>query len=236
MHKSSGGFFAETDQHLAHSAGSVLGGHIGAGGIIKLVTGLDDETLVFNRELYHNTVPDNPGGGTVDWTNPWGEHKYIDDIESREDGGTPAFLQTMKTALCIQLKEEIGVKNMLAREKELLNRVWNEFEKIPGLTILAHNIKELLGVISFYIDDLHYNLAVAILNDKYGIQVRGGCFCAGTYGHYLLKVTKNYSTKITDLISQGDFSLKPGWVRLSLHPTMSDEEVKRMLAELEVEA
>ena len=50
--------------------------------------------LVFNHSLYNRSTPDNPGGGTVAWTNPWGEHKYIDDIELREDGGTPAFLQT----------------------------------------------------------------------------------------------------------------------------------------------
>jgi len=61
--------------------------------------------LVFNKSLYHNQVPDHPGGGTVDFTNPWGGHKFVDDIESREDGGTPAFLQTIKVALCVKLKD-----------------------------------------------------------------------------------------------------------------------------------
>ena len=66
--------------------------------------------LVFDSKLYHNKVPDLPGGGTVDWTNPWGQHKFIENIEAREDGGTPAFLQTIKAALCIKLKEDIGCR------------------------------------------------------------------------------------------------------------------------------
>jgi len=91
--------------------------------------------LIFDQKLYHNRVPDTPGGGTVDWTNPWGEHKYIDDIESREDGGTPAFLQTIKAALAIKLKEEMGVENILAREEVLLEKLWTGLSEIPNLHI-----------------------------------------------------------------------------------------------------
>lgn len=76
--------------------------------------------LVFDSKLYHNKVPDLPGGGTVDWTNPWGQHKFVTNIEAREDGGTPAFLQTIKAALCIQLKEEMGVDQIRTREAELV--------------------------------------------------------------------------------------------------------------------
>jgi len=181
--------------------------------------------LVFNSSVYHSLVPDNPGGGTVDWTNPWDEFKYIDDIELREDGGTPGFLQTIKTALCIELKNNIGVKNIEAREKELVKIAFEALPKIPGLHILADNVRDRLGVISFYIDGLHFNLAVKLLNDKFGIQVRGGCACAGTYGHFLLDVSYDKSKEITDLINSGDLSRKPGWVRLSLHPTMTNQEL-----------
>jgi selenocysteine lyase/cysteine desulfurase len=185
--------------------------------------------LIFCKSLYDNSIPDNPGGGTVDWTNPWGKHKYLDDIEMREDGGTPSFLQTIKTALCIKLKEEIGTDNMIAREKEQLDILWKGLEKIPNLHLLAHNQPERLGVISFYIDDLHYNLGVRLLNDRYGIQVRGGCSCAGTYGHYLLHVDHDTSDAITEAISLGDLSAKPGWIRMSIHPTMAEEEIHYLL-------
>ncbi|WKV13029.1 aminotransferase class V-fold PLP-dependent enzyme [Marivirga harenae] len=185
--------------------------------------------LVFNRRLYSNNVPDNPGGGTVDWTNPWGEHKYLEDIEAREDGGTPAFLQTIKAAMCMQLKEEMGVDNIQKRENEILDIIWPKLSIIPNLHLLAADHRDRLGVISFYIDDLHYNLAVKMLNDRYGIQTRGGCSCAGTYGHYLLHVTQENSKSITDKIDEGDYSFKPGWIRLSIHPTHTNSEIEFML-------
>ncbi|MCX6281561.1 MAG: aminotransferase class V-fold PLP-dependent enzyme [Bacteroidetes bacterium] len=181
--------------------------------------------LIFNSDLYNNKVPDQPGGGTVDWTNPWGEYKFIDDIELREDGGTPGFLQAIRAALSMDLKTKMGVANIHEQEKHLLNLAFLELASVKGLHILADNVTDRLGVISFYIDSIHYNLVVSFLSDRFGIQVRGGCACAGTYGHYLLDVSYEKSQKITNSISSGDLSEKPGWVRLSLHPTMTDQEV-----------
>ncbi|MFI0491165.1 aminotransferase class V-fold PLP-dependent enzyme [Flavobacterium sp.] len=182
--------------------------------------------LVFNKKLYQNLIPDNPGGGTVSWTNPWGEHKYIDNIEDREDGGTPGFLQVIKMALVIQLKEKMGVENILKREHEIVDFVFSNLEKVPNIKILAGQHQNRLGVISFYIDDLHFNLGVKLLNDKFGIQTRGGCSCAGTYGHYLLHVDQEASHQLVDEISLGDLLRKPGWIRMSIHPTTTNEEIK----------
>lgn len=181
--------------------------------------------LAFNADLYKNKVPDQPGGGTVAWTNPWGEHRYFEDIETREDGGTPGFLQTIKAALAVKLKEQMGTDKMQAREEELVEYTMDRLSQVKGLNMLAPYLRNRLGAISFYVEGLHYNLCVSLLNDLYGIQTRGGCSCAGTYGHYLLNVDHNHSKEITDLIDKGDLSTKPGWVRLSLHPTMSDEEI-----------
>lgn len=181
--------------------------------------------LIFDSNLYKIRVPDHPGGGTVDWTNPWGGHMYIKDIELREDGGTPGFIQAIRAALSIKLKEEMGVQNILTREHELLKTAFDRLTKIPTLHILAQESKNRLGIISFYVEDIHYNLMVKILNDRYGIQMRGGCSCAGTYGHYLLHVDPTRSKRITDKINDGDLSEKPGWVRFSLHPTMTDNEL-----------
>ena len=181
--------------------------------------------LIFDQSMYHNSVPDQPGGGTVDWTNPWGEYKYVDNIEVREDGGTPGFLQTIRTALCIRLKEQMGVENIHQRENELLELAFAGLDSIPDVKIMDDKHRDRLGVISFYVVKIHYNLLVKLLNDLYGIQVRGGCACAGTYGHILLEVSHELSEEITDRINHGDLSLKPGWVRWSLHPTMTNEEV-----------
>ena len=181
--------------------------------------------LIFDSNMYHLSIPDNPGGGTVEWTNAWGEYKFIDNIEIREDGGTPGFLQAIRIALAIDLKNQMGVENIKKREDELLEIAFAEFEKIDGIHVLADNIKKRLGVISFYHLEIHYNLFVKLLNDKFGIQMRGGCACAGTYGHYLLEVSHDRSKEITDKINSGDLSEKPGWVRLSLHPTMTNDEI-----------
>jgi len=181
--------------------------------------------LIFNSDLYKAHTPDQPGGGTVDWTNAWGEYKYLEDIEAREDGGTPGFLQAIRTALAIELKNQMGVENIRKREKELTELAFEVLDKVPGIRILADTERDRLGVISFYIEPIHYNLIVKLLNDRFGIQVRGGCACAGTYGHYLLDVSYEKSHEITNRISSGDLSKKPGWVRLSLHPVMTPEEV-----------
>ena len=182
--------------------------------------------LVFNKKLYKNLVPDNPGGGTVSYTNPWGDHDYIDDIETREDGGTPGFLQAIRIALSIQLKEKMGVENILNREHELNTIVFERLSKIENLTVLAPDHKDRLGVFSFFIEDAHYNLVVKLLNDRFGIQTRGGCSCAGTYGHYLLHVDQLTSKAIEEKILEGCLMERPGWIRMSLHPTMTNNEIE----------
>jgi selenocysteine lyase/cysteine desulfurase len=185
--------------------------------------------LIFSRELYKNETPDTPGGGTVKWTNRWGGYRYISDIEVKEDGGTPGFLQGIKAAMAVILKEKMGVKKIKEREKELIKIVFEELSEIRELHILAGDIKERLGVFSFYVDNIHHNLLTRLLNDKFGIQMRGGCSCAGTYGHFLLNVDFNLSKEITDRIDEGDLSMKPGWIRLSLHPTMTNDELHYIL-------
>jgi len=181
--------------------------------------------LIFNKKLYKNMVPDNPGGGTVNYTNPWGNHDYIDDIEAREDGGTPGFLQTIKIALAIQLKEKMGVKNILAREHEINELIFEKLTKIPNLKLLAGQHKNRLGIFSFFVENAHFNLIVKLLNDRFGIQTRGGCSCAGTYGHFLLHVDQQTSKNIEEKIIEGCLVERPGWVRMSIHPTLTDKEV-----------
>ena len=181
--------------------------------------------LIFNKKLYKNMVPDNPGGGTVNYTNPWGDHDYIDDIETREDGGTPGFLQTIRIALSIQLKEQMGVEKILEREHEINNIIFDQLSKIPNLNILAPQHTNRLGVFSFYVKEVHFNLIVKLLNDRFGVQTRGGCSCAGTYGHFLLHVDQHTSKNIEKQIIGGCLTERPGWVRMSIHPTMTNKEV-----------
>lgn len=185
--------------------------------------------VIFNSALYHNRCPDQPGGGTVVFTNPWTVHDYVDDIEAREDGGTPPFIQGIRAALAFQLKEQLNPKKIQQREEELLGYFFNELDKIEEVSILAGQHRHRLGVISFTHSKIHYNLIVKLLNDYFGVQVRGGCACAGTYGHYLLEIDQDNSSHIRDSILSGDNFTKPGWVRLSIHPTLSDEDARYIM-------
>jgi selenocysteine lyase/cysteine desulfurase len=186
--------------------------------------------VIFKRSLYVNKVPDHPGGGTVNWTNRWNERSYVKTIESREDGGTPGFLQTIRVSLAISLKDQMNVTSIAQQEERLLEQALTSLRQIKGLHILGDNQAQRIGVISFYLENVHHNMVVKLLNDHYGIQVRGGCSCAGTYGHILLDVNREHSNRITQEIEMGNLSHKPGWVRLSLHPTMTNDELDQVLS------
>ncbi|MFH6995074.1 aminotransferase class V-fold PLP-dependent enzyme [Flavobacterium sp. FlaQc-48] len=181
--------------------------------------------LVFNEKLYKSDIPDNPGGGNVKWTNPSGKYSYSDVIEVREDGGTPGFLQVIRTALALGLKDQMGVTNIQKREKELLDLCFSKLQKVKGLRILGDTKVDRIGCVSFVVEDIHYNLIVRLLNDRFGIQVRGGWSCASTYAHYLFDIDEERSKKFTDELFQKNQSNKPGWVRLSLHPIMTNHEL-----------
>ncbi|MFN0204162.1 MAG: aminotransferase class V-fold PLP-dependent enzyme [Bacteroidia bacterium] len=185
--------------------------------------------LIFDSQLYKNAVPDRVGGGVVNWTNPWGGHDYVRDIEAREDAGTPGFMQAIRTALAIKLKEDMGVEKIHQREHEIMEKFLPVLRSFRGVHILGDNGADRLAIVSFLVVNIHYNLIVKVLNDYFGIQARGGCSCAGTYGHYLLNVTQDDSERVTCKISQGDNTEKPGWVRISFHPTTTDEEIDYIL-------
>ncbi|CDF78987.1 class V aminotransferase [Formosa agariphila KMM 3901] len=182
--------------------------------------------LVFNKVLYTANCPDVPGGGNVQWTNPWGEYAYFKDIEVREDGGTPGFLQVMRTALAMRLKDKMDTEKIAAREEELLAYCFERLNKIPNLFILGSTEVKRIGCVSFGIKNVHYNLIVRLLNDRFGIQVRGGWSCASTYGHYLFDYDENKSLEMVEDLNSKNLTNKPGWVRLSLHPITSNKELE----------
>ena len=192
--------------------------------------------LIFDKKLYKNVVPDQPGGGTIAYTNPWKAREYVTNIEHREDGGTPPFLQGIKAAMCIRLKEEMGVENIRLREEEMRKQIFNRFSKMKNVRVLEGAEKKRLGIFSFIVEGAHYNLVVKILNDRFGIQARGGCSCAGTYGHQLLHVDKARSYEILNSIRAGNLLNKPGWIRVSVHPVMTNAEIDFMMNAIELTA
>lgn len=188
--------------------------------------------IVLSKDLYNREVPVFVGGGIVSWTNPWGGHSYYENIQLREDAGTPQIVQGFKAALALSLKDDLNPGLMAIRKAEWVNRTIDGLQKIPGVTVLEANNRARQGIVSFTVERIHYALVVKLLNDLAGIQVRGGCSCAGTYGHYLFHIDKAHSKEITEMIDHGDNSCKPGWVRVSLHPTMTEAELELFLGTL----
>ncbi|MNW53681.1 putative cysteine desulfurase [compost metagenome] len=185
--------------------------------------------LVLHASLCNNLVPDHSGGGTVEWVNPWGGRRYIRDIEKREDGGTPPILQGIRAALSIKLKDKMGMVPIKEKENLLTKQLLSVLRQIPNASVLEADKVNRLGIVAFNIEHCHYNLVVKILSDRYGIQTRGGCSCAGPYGHYLLGIEPGLSYAIEQHVVNGDCSMKPGWVRVSLHPIMTGQEIRRII-------
>ncbi len=188
--------------------------------------------LVANRKLFTNKVPIEPGGGTVLYTSPW-NHRYLSSIAMRETGGTPPIVQSIQAGLAFDLKAAIGTERIFRIEQDFLARALGEWEGKPGLYIMGNTKTRRLGVLSVIFRDLHHNLAATLLNDLYGIQVRAGCMCAGPYGHLLLHIDEDHSKEIRHRLDEGHLGEKPGWVRISFAPTVTEEEFQVLLEAVE---
>ena len=182
--------------------------------------------LVVRRELLTNRVPDVPGGGTVTFVNP-NEHDYVADPAQREEGGTPAIIESIRAGLVFKLKAAVGVATIRAREEVFLRRAVTAWLDEPTIEILGNLDAERLSIVSFVVRSpegpyLHHNFVVAVLNDLFGIQSRGGCSCAGPYGHRLLGIDLDRSHEFEREIGRGCEGIKPGWVRINFNYFISD--------------
>ncbi len=181
--------------------------------------------LVVRRDLVTNRVPTTPGGGTVAFVHPRG-HRYLDDPVAREEGGTPAIVESIRAGLVFALKDAVGVEVIQAREERLWRHALAEWEEEPGIEILGNHHADRLSIASFRIRCgkrfLHHNFVVAVLNDLFGVQSRGGCSCAGPYGHRLLHIDDGQSHGYDQHAAAGVHGVKPGWVRLNFNYFITD--------------
>ena len=182
--------------------------------------------LVVRRELLTNRVPVVPGGGTVAYVNP-SEHRYLTDPIQREEGGTPAIVESIRAGLVFQLKQAVGIEVIRAHEEYYLRRAVASWQAEPALEILGNLDAERLSIVSFVVRTpagryLHHNFVVALLNDLFGIQSRGGCSCAGPYGHRLLGIDIERSHEFEREITGGCEGIKPGWVRMNFNYFISE--------------
>ncbi|XP_050893951.1 uncharacterized protein LOC127100727 [Lathyrus oleraceus] len=225
--------------------------------------------LLMNKALYQlrSAPPSTCGGGTVTYVNGFNEKDtlYMENIEERENGGTPPIIQTVRAALAFWVKEYIGYKEIEKREHIYITKALKRLVSNPNIKILGNLHAKRQAILSFLIysttnsclstdrncqeqeselnlwqemgnqrgKPLHGPFVAALLNDLFGIQARGGCACAGPYGHELLNINKSQSLAIRSAVQQGYIGVKPGWTRVSFPYYMSEEDFEYILSAIE---
>ncbi len=195
--------------------------------------------LVAKRALFKNHVPAMPGGGTVKYVNEV-EHRYDDVVEHREEGGTPAIVESIRAGLVFQLKQAVGVSAIRAREEHFIRRAIARWQKVENLEILGNPDADRLSIVSFVVRHgkryVHHNFVAQLLNDLFGVQARAGCSCAGPYGHRLLGIDLERSRSFEREIMRGCEGIKPGWVRVNFNYFISETVFEYVLDAVEIVA
>lgn len=185
--------------------------------------------LLAKRNLFTNEIPLTPGGGTVHFVTR-NKQRYFEDIETREEAGTPGIIESIRAGLVFKLKAQIGEQEIEKRENAAVDYAYDVLKKNPHVFILGNTQCKRLAFFAFHIRCsgrfLHHNFVVALLNDLFGIQARGGCSCAGPYGHELLDLSNEKSDEYMVELATGNVGIKPGWVRLNLNYFIPEDEIK----------
>ncbi len=194
--------------------------------------------LIVRHSVVKANKPTWPGGGSVSYVSPWA-HDYFDSLIEREEAGTPNVIGDIRAALVFIIREVVGTDTILSRDAELSARAEKVWSKNPNIRVLGIEKSNRLPIFSFIVHDdagnhIHHQLFTRILSDVSGIQVRGGCVCAGPYGHRLLNVARPQSEKIRQAVLEGQEVEKPGWVRLNFNYLMDNETADHIIESVDM--
>ncbi len=190
--------------------------------------------LVINQRAVATCRPSLPGGGTVRFVSPW-RHEYLDDLVAREEAGTPNIIGDIRAALAFIVKDVVGAATIAAREARFNRMALDGWMDNPHLTLLGADNPHRLPIYSFLVRDqdgapVHQQLFTRMLSDIYGIQARGGCACAGPYGHHLLQIDRATSEALySKVVTRRQEVAKPGWVRLNFGYLMPENTVRYII-------
>lgn len=193
--------------------------------------------LIAKTDLFRNKRPGMPGGGTVSFVSP-DSHEYLNDLERKEEGGTPAIMEAIRAGLVFSIRSQLAMNQIQSTELALAKQVMSRLKQHPGIEIIGDTENPRLPILSLRFwhhgKQLHYGFIVALLNDLFGIQARGGCSCAGPYAHHLLGIDKQQSQQLLGAMQAGDTVLRPGWVRINFTYFMSESVIEYILSALEM--
>ncbi|AXC49198.1 aminotransferase class V-fold PLP-dependent enzyme [Paracoccus suum] len=189
--------------------------------------------LIIRRDATQATRPTLPGGGTVRFVSSEG-HDYSQNLEAREEGGTPNVIGDIRAALALIVKEAVGQDVIDARQQAGLAKARARLAGHPRIVMLDDRDVPRLPILSFRVRDgqgsfIHQQLATRMLSDLYGVQARGGCACAGPYVLKLLGADAAAAASMRAAILSGAELEKPGFVRLNLCWLAPDQEVDAIL-------
>ncbi|MEX1196829.1 MAG: aminotransferase class V-fold PLP-dependent enzyme [Pseudohongiellaceae bacterium] len=188
--------------------------------------------LIVKRHLATHAVPAMPGGGTVSFVTP-DKHDYLQDLERREEGGTPGIVEAIRAGLVFRVQQTVGTARIESLERQHLQHALEAWRSHPSIHLLGDPEAERLSIVSLQIRagerQLHYGLVTVLLNDLFGIQARGGCSCAGPYGHTLLGLDGPVSQQLRTEVLRGNQILRPGWVRMNFNYFIDEETLEYLI-------
>lgn len=189
--------------------------------------------LIVRRTSVVTDRPTWPGGGTVRFVSPEA-HDYSASLEAREEAGTPNVVGDIRAALAFLVKDAIGDAAISQRNEALARRAIAAWSRVDGLELLGNLEARRLPVFSFRVRArdggyLHPQFVTRFLSDRYGIQARGGCACAGPYALRLLGIGRSEWRELRDDISAGNEIRKPGFTRLNFSVLLGEEKVDHII-------
>ncbi|KAF9601543.1 hypothetical protein IFM89_020371 [Coptis chinensis] len=179
--------------------------------------------LLMSNNLYYlkSSAPSTCGGGTVGFVNGFDE-KSVKALN-------PTNYSKIRAALAFWVKEcNTSVKRQPVLSFLIYTTSLDEEKEIRDTSAYIWREKATKKD-----KPLHGRFVTKLLNDLFGIQARGGCACAGPYGHTLLNVDKEESLEFRAAIQEGYSGIKPGWTRISFIYYMSMTEFEHILAAIE---
>lgn len=187
----------------------------------KLVGGIGScGLLAIKKELCKSDLPTFAGGGTVSYVSRTSQN-FTYDKEQLEQCGTPGIIQLIRAHLAYKIRNSLGFENIKNKELELQSYFEPKFQNIKNIINYYPKNQSRLPIYAFNFKNRSPYEITKILSNKFGIQARAGCACAGPYGHDLL-----------NLQDDAYFKERPGFIRIGLHYTHDKDDLDYLLCAL----
>ena len=172
--------------------------------------------LIGERDWLSAGDPFLRGGGavklvTVDET-LWAE------LPDRQEAGSPNVIGAVALGVACDTLASAGMERIAAEERALLDYARTTLGEIPEFEHYRVWAAEhpRVGLLTFNLRGVPYDLLAAVLSAEYGVGIRHGCFCAHPLMMRLLKVDDVESHRLVDELRAGHHERLPGAARMSL--------------------